>query len=118
VLFPPDRFHEEPMILSRIRKGEVVEHYETVRRRKDGTLVEIALTVSPIRDDGGQIIGASKIARDINDRRNSELAAERLAAIVESSDDAIVGKNLDSIVTSWNSGAVRLFGYSPEEMIG
>ncbi|MBS7697442.1 MULTISPECIES: PAS domain S-box protein [unclassified Chelatococcus] len=69
LLVPADRQDEEPTILARIRSGERVEHYETLRRRKDGTLVDISLTVSPIRDHADEILGASKIARDISDRR-------------------------------------------------
>jgi PAS domain S-box-containing protein len=65
ILFPPDRMDEEPSILERLRRGERVGHYETVRRRKDGTLVDISLTVSPIFSGDGRVIGASKIARDI-----------------------------------------------------
>jgi PAS domain S-box-containing protein len=74
--------------------------------------------VSPIRDAAGAIVGAAKIARDITERRRAELAAQRLAAIVESSDDAIVAKDLDGIITNWNQGAERLFGYTAEEVIG
>jgi PAS domain S-box-containing protein len=69
MLMPPDRVNEEPGILERIRRGERVEPYETVRRRKDGTLLDISLAVSPIRDAGGNVIGASKIARDITERK-------------------------------------------------
>lgn len=69
MLIPPDRHDEEPRILDRIRKGERTDHYETIRRRKDGSLVEISLSVSPIRSRDGRIIGASKIARDITERR-------------------------------------------------
>ena len=76
VLAAPGREDEMPAILERIRRGERVDHFETVRRRKNGSLVEIALTVSPIRDQGGQIVGASKIARDIGDRRQAEQARE------------------------------------------
>jgi len=72
MLFPPDRDNEEPMILGRIKRGEHVEHYETVRRRKDGTLIDVSLTVSPLKDDMGRIVGASKIARDITERRRHE----------------------------------------------
>ncbi len=242
VLMPPDRIPEEAAILDRIRRGEQVEHYETVRRRKDGGLLGISLTVSPIYDAQGNIVGASKIARDITRqwreqerfrvtlssigdavistdvagrvvfmnsvaeeltawadheaagrpveeifnlvseidrqpvespvakalregrvvglanhtiliarddrerwiddsaapirdssgamvgavlifrdvtaRREADLAATRLAAIVEGSDDAIVGKNLDGIVTNWNPAAERIFGYTAAEMIG
>ena len=71
ILIPSDRENEEPMILERIRRGERIEHYETVRRRKDGSLVDISLTVSPIRDPAGKVIGASKIARDITERRRA-----------------------------------------------
>ena len=67
-LIPPERHHEEPGILERIRRGEPINHYETVRRRKDGTLFDISVTVSPLKDQKGQIIGASKIARDITER--------------------------------------------------
>src|SRR5919199_2264742 len=65
MLIPPDRLSEEDMVLGRIRRGERVEHFDTVRQRKDGTLVPISLTVSPIRDTNGTIVGASKIARNI-----------------------------------------------------
>lgn len=71
-LIPLDRTDEEPAILQRIRNGERIEHYETVRRRKDGSLVEISLSVSPIRNSEGHIIGAAKIARDITERRKAE----------------------------------------------
>jgi PAS domain S-box-containing protein len=69
MLIPPDRQDEEPKILSRIRRGNRIDHYETIRRRKDGSLVDISLSVSPIRSRDGRIIGASKIARDISERR-------------------------------------------------
>ena len=72
ILIPAERHHEEPMILARIRHGERIDHYDTVRRRKDGSLVDISLTVSPIRNAEGKIIGASKIARDITARRRAE----------------------------------------------
>ena len=72
ILIPPDRQDEESIILARIRRGERVDHYETVRRRKDGSRVEISLTVSPVRNAEGKIIGASKIARDITERKQAE----------------------------------------------
>jgi PAS domain S-box-containing protein len=72
ILIPDERHDEEPEILSRIRRGERIDHYETVRQRKDGSLVEISLSVSPIIDMHGRIIGASKIARDITDRKRQE----------------------------------------------
>ena len=73
-IIPPERHHEEQMILSRIKAGERIEHYETVRRTKDGRYLDISLSVSPVRDRTGRIIGASKIARDITDRKWAEAA--------------------------------------------
>jgi PAS domain S-box-containing protein len=118
IIIPADRQDEEDMVLSRIRSGRSVRHFETVRQRKDGSLVPISLTVSPIRDEAGRVIGASKIARDITDRARGAIATRRLAAIVESSDDAIVTKDLTGIITSWNAAAARMFGYTAEEAIG
>ena len=72
ILIPEERRDEESAILERIRRGQHVEHYETVRQRRDGSLVEISLTVSPIKDAEGRIVGASKIARDITERRRAQ----------------------------------------------
>ncbi len=74
ILIPPDRLEEEPNILARLKRGERVDHFETLRRKKDGTLVEISLTISPVKDRHGNIVGASKIARDITDRKQAEAA--------------------------------------------
>lgn len=249
LLIPPDRLDEEPKILQRIKSGERIDHFETIRRTKEGRLLNVSVTISPIRDIGGTIVGASKIARDISgqldllhrlrlseerfritlssigdaviatdkqgnisfmntvaeeltgwtqaaalhlplptvfrivndftrlpvtnpvvkvletggivglanhtillardgterpiddsgapirdadgnisgvvlvfrdvtERRAAELAAQRLGAIVQSSDDAIIGKNLSGIITTWNEGARRLFGYDESEIVG
>ena len=72
ILIPPERLDEEPGILARISRGEHIDHYETIRRRKDGSPVEISLTVSPVKDASGRIVGASKIARDISERRRAQ----------------------------------------------
>ena len=72
LLIPADRTDEEPSILQRLRRGERIEHYETVRRRKSGELIDISLSVSPLADDKGKIVGASKIARDITARRHAQ----------------------------------------------
>ncbi|TMV06260.1 PAS domain S-box protein [Brucella haematophila] len=72
ILIPKDRLQEEPAILAQIRAGNRVDHFETVRKKKDGTLFDISLTISPIRDASGQIVGASKIARDITERRRAQ----------------------------------------------
>jgi hypothetical protein len=118
ILVPPEHAEEEPEILRRIGRGERIDHYETIRLRKDGGPVHISLSVSPIRDAEGTIIGASKIARDITGRKAAELAAAQLAAIVESSDDAILSKTLDGIIVSWNAAAERLYQYAANEVIG
>jgi two-component system, chemotaxis family, CheB/CheR fusion protein len=72
ILMPPDRYDEEADILGRLRRGERIDHYETIRRRKDGRLLDISLTVSPMRNAEGRIIGASKVARDITERKHAE----------------------------------------------
>ncbi len=69
IIIPEDRLHEEETILRNIRQGIAVQHFETVRLRKDGSLVDISLTVSPVRDDQGRVVGASKVARDISERK-------------------------------------------------
>src|SRR5262249_16075936 len=80
ILIPDDRLSEEPEILRRIRSGQLVDHFETLRLRKDGTLIDISLTISPIRDASGRIVGASKIARDIRERRRAEAQRDLLIA--------------------------------------
>lgn len=117
-IIPPEIQHEEPVILAKLRAGHRVDHYETRRVHKSGELIEVSLTMSPIRDSSGRVIGVSIIAREIRERRKLENARLMLAAIVESSDDAIISKNLDGIITSWNAAAERLFGYKAEEIIG
>jgi PAS domain S-box-containing protein len=80
LIIPPERWGEEDEVLARIRRGDKVDHFETVRRTKDGRLLNISLTVSPVRDAEGRITGASKIARDITDRKRGEEERERLLA--------------------------------------
>jgi PAS domain S-box-containing protein len=112
-------------VLARIAAGDRVDHYETQRTHKDGTLVDVSVTVSPIQDEHGVVVGASAVARDISSRKHAE-AAQRaadvrlqiFAAIVESSDDAIIGGTLDGTVTAWNSGAERMYGFTAADMIG
>jgi PAS domain S-box-containing protein len=93
MLMPPDRVDEEAVILERIRRGERIEHFETVRRRKDGTLLDISLSVSPIIDAHGNVTGASKIARDISERKQAEAdlreSVERYCVLFEMSPVAV-----------------------------
>jgi PAS domain S-box-containing protein len=83
MLMAPDRVDEEPVIIARIRRGERIEHYDTVRRRKDGTPIDISLSISPIKDADGKIIGASKIARDISERKRAEQRQQLLVGEVK-----------------------------------
>ena len=83
LIIPEDRQEEEDAVLEKIRRGEKVQHFETVRQRKDGTLLPVTLSVSPILDDDGQVIGASKIARDITERKDAERARAELLALAQ-----------------------------------
>jgi len=83
ILIPPDRHNEEVGILERIRRGEHVDHYETIRQRRDGTLVDISLTVSPVKDAAGKVVGASKIARDISEKKQAQARQELLTREIQ-----------------------------------
>jgi PAS domain S-box-containing protein len=83
ILIPPERKFEEYAILSRIRRGDRVDHFETVRQRKDGTLIDISLTISPIRGADGKVVGASGISRDITERKRSEAQMSMLTREAE-----------------------------------
>jgi PAS domain S-box-containing protein len=118
LIIPPELHGDEPKILQKIRAGERLEHFETVRVHKNGQRINVSLTVSPIKDSKGNVVGAAKIVRDITRHKKLEEAALRLAAIVESSDDAIASKDLNGFITSWNRSAEKLFGYKAEEIVG
>ena len=118
VLIPPELQAQEDEILARIRRGERIEHFETVRLTKDNRRIDISLTVSPVRDGAGRVIGASKIVRDITDRKRARDAQARLAAIVASSTDAIVTKDLNGIIQSCNHACEQIFGYREAELVG
>jgi PAS domain S-box-containing protein len=118
ILIPNDRLDEEPNILQRIRRGESVDHFETLRRHKDGGLIDISLTISPIRDHDGRIVGASKIARDITDQKLVQLkvreSEQRLQDLLAAIPVAIYTTDAEGRITYFNEPAVELAGRRPE----
>jgi PAS domain S-box-containing protein len=120
-MFRPDGgllpHHQCPMA-DVLRTGVSVREQEVHIERPDGSRGVALVDIEPVKDSDGNIVGAVNCFQDITERKRGEEAALRLAAIIESSDDAIVGKDLDGIITSWNRGAERIFGYLAEEIIG
>ena len=118
MLVPRGRHDEVTDFFEKIRRGESIDHFETVRITKEGKSLHVSLAISPIRDKTGRIIGASTVARDVSVRRKLDEDRLRLAAIVEYSEDAILGLTLDGIVTSWNAGAEKMFGFRAKDVTG
>lgn len=122
VLIPPERRSEETEILATLRRGERVDHFETVRIAKDGRSVDVSLSISPIRDEDGTIVGASKIARDVTQRKQSERALEEqrewFRVTLASIGDAVITTDRDGCVTFMNTTAERLTGWSLAEAVG
>ena len=117
-LLPPDRLNELEAVLGRVAAGADAQHYETKRLHKDGSLIDVAMTVSPIRDLSGRIVGTSTIQRNITQRKKTETVAAEMAAIVDSSNDAIIGMTLEGLITTWNRGAEHIYGYTARAMLG
>ncbi len=121
-LLPPGHEDDTGAILARVRGGERVEHFETRRRRKDGTIINVSLTVSPVLDSDGRLVGASKVARDISPMKQaqSELAAREahLQAILDTVPDAMIVIDAQGLITSFSAAAERLFGYASAEAVG
>ena len=122
ILMPDGEEDEEAALMERIRRGARVEHYETRRRRKDGSIIDVSLTLSPVWDEAGRLIGASKIARDITSAKRalSELAEReaRLQSVLDTVPDAMIVIDVTGIMQSFSATAERLFGYSAQEAIG
>jgi len=121
LIIPPDRRGEETQILQRLRRGERIDHFETLRRRKDGTLLDISLTISPVKDGSGKIIGASKVARDVTERRRAERALreseERFRAIVETTPECVKLVACDGTLLHMNPPGLAMVGASCAELV-
>ena len=122
LLLPPGLEEEEQIILERVRKGEKVDHFETRRRCKDGRVIDVSVTVSPVWDDDGTLIGASKVARDITAARAAQAALQEreahLQSVLDTVPDAMVVIDTRGIMQSFSATAERLFGYRASEAVG
>ena len=118
LLMPRDRANEMVEILERIRKGERVDHYETTRRTKDGATIVISLTVSPIHDSAGRIVGASAIARDITERERVQDQARYARSLIEASVDPLVTISPEGKITDVNEATIRVTGVARDELVG
>jgi PAS domain S-box-containing protein len=110
--------HDECPMAITLKEGREVRGVEAIAERPDGTRVRFRPYPTPLRDSSGRLVGAVNLLMDITEQHDAHLESERLAAIVVSSDDAIISKTLEGIITSWNGGAARIFGYEASEMIG
>ncbi|MEW6249684.1 MAG: PAS domain S-box protein [Planctomycetota bacterium] len=126
ILIPPGQVDEVPGILERIKRGESMHHYETVRKRKDGRLIHVSVSISPIKNQDGQITGASTIARDVTAevtaRKQSEeklgAASQYARSLIEASLDPLVTISADGKITDVNEATVKVTGAPREELIG
>ncbi len=120
-LYHPDGTHmahcDTPVALA-LKTGVSVHEQEVIIEKPDGSRVTVSVHIDPIRDDNGTIIGVVNFFNDITERKRAEDARQRLAAIVESSDDGIISKDLNGIIRTWNAGAQKMFGFTPEQAIG
>jgi PAS domain S-box-containing protein len=117
-LIPQERQNEEAAILKKVRSGQSIDHYETVRRRKDGTLLNVSLTISPIRDTKGKITGISKIAQDVTRQKAAEQRLAEQARLLDLTHDAIIVRDRQDRIVYWSKGAEEIYGYTREKALG
>jgi PAS domain S-box-containing protein len=121
LIIPPDHRAEEVTILERLKRGERVDHFETVRMRKDGARLDLSLTISPVKDSSGRVVGASKVGRNITDRKQIERALreseERFRAIVETTPECVKLVTLEGTVLHMNSPGLAMVGATSAEMV-
>lgn len=117
-LFPADKISEPRELLARVVRGERIVQLDTRRLHKNGQAVRVTLSLAPVHDGEGRVVGMAAQVRPTAQARSAHQLDAQLAAIVESTDDAVISKRLDGTVLTWNAGAERLFGYLAAEMLG
>jgi two-component system cell cycle sensor histidine kinase/response regulator CckA len=118
ILFPTDRIKEAEEILERTKKGEAIRPFETVFLRKDGRPLDVSVTISPLKNETGKIIGSSKILRDLTEFNRIKREAQEQTALLDKTQDAILISDLEGRVLFWNRGAELIYGWSRQEAIG
>jgi PAS domain S-box-containing protein len=122
LLCPSGGTAEEEALLGRVARGEAVKHHETIRLRKDGRRVHVSLSVAPIWDDAGAVIGASSVAHDITDRVRAEatlrVQQQQNRMVVDTASDPFISMDENGVITEWNRRAEEVFGWSRDEVIG
>jgi PAS domain S-box-containing protein len=118
VLFPPDRMKEADEIMVRTSQGESIAAFETIFIRKDGRPLDVSVTISPLKNEVGKIIGSSKILRDLTEFNRVKRQIEEQTALLDKTQDAILISDLEGRILFWNKGAERVYGWARQEAVG